>query len=135
MILIRNETPDDYKTVEDIIRKAGEAAKLKLPGLAADRQEILAVEARAVGEYGVVEVPEPSLRGLLGFVQVAGAFPEGAGVGHATVEHGRVKRIAQVVMRVDVFLAVGLGVAVEQVRPHHGLVEIRGHLRHKQRVL
>jgi len=43
------------------------------------------------------------------------AIEPGAGVVHGLVEPQAVKRIAQVVVGVDVFLAVGARVAVEQV--------------------
>ena len=54
---------------------------------------------------------------LLGFVQVAGAFPEGAGVGHATVEHGRVKCIAQVVMLMPNLPGAVFGLQVQPASP------------------
>ena len=62
--------------------------------------------AQGAAHFGVL--------GLLhGLVQVT--FEPGRRVVHGVVQPQLVKRIAQVVMRVDVFLAVGFGVAVEQV--------------------
>ena len=88
-------------------RKFGKAA----PAAADFKHVIVRAKANVSGKGGIF--------GALAAFQVSvGTQEQRRGIGHARIQPGGVKRIAKIVMGVDVAFRAGFGVAVQPVRNH-----------------